>query len=350
MRKSILLPCLLALLVFSAYASPTKADDSALFKIYGSTPVVNHGASGTWNFTYTDPGAIVFHDGLFHMFYNGFNGWPAPVQIGYATSPDGYTWTKQGDVPVLETKQVSYAKVAALASSVIVDKDGTWVMYFYTYEGYLSPGSPGRIGRATAAKPTGPWTVDSTPVLEPGGAGTWDEQRVDVPSVIRTDTGYVMYYGGSDAKNNLMIGMATSTDGINWTKYKDTSPASDTRFAESTPILRAGEKGSWDANLVHQPRVVLTPDGWVMLYRTVKFGTPSTIALGYATSTDGKSWTKATGNPILKASEILSKRGFWFTGLAYNAGKYYLYVEAPPLTEPSHTAVFVAIHDGPLPK
>lgn len=29
------------------------------------------------------------------FFRNGFRGWPATVQVGYVTSPDGYTWTKQ---------------------------------------------------------------------------------------------------------------------------------------------------------------------------------------------------------------------------------------------------------------
>jgi len=330
-------------------SAPTKADSAPLFKVYGNAPVVNHGVAGTWNAVYTDPGAVTFHDGLFHMFYNGFNGWPAPVQIGYATSPDGYTWTKQGDKPVLETSQVGYAKVAALASSVLVEKDGTWVLYFYTWDSNQAPISAGRIGRATAAKPNGPWKIANKPVLEPGSTGSWDELRVDVPSVIQTNDGYVMYYSGSDARNNLMIGQATSTDGVNWTKYKDPA-ATDPRFAESSPVLQAGDVGQWDANLVHQPRVVQTPDGLVMLYRTVTFGVPSTIALGYATSSDGIIWTRAKENPILKATDWVTKRGFWFTGLAYNSGNYYLYIETPPIGEPSNTAVFVAIHQGDLPK
>src|SRR5437868_1773687 len=104
--------------LLAAYRSVSAAD--SLFTVKGHTPVLHHGARGTWNETYTDPGAVLYANGQFHMFYNGFNGWPASVQIGYATSPDGTEWTKQGDDPVMKTTQVPYAKVAALASSALV--------------------------------------------------------------------------------------------------------------------------------------------------------------------------------------------------------------------------------------
>ena len=40
-------------------------------------------------------------------------------RLEYVTSPDGYTWTKQLDEPVLKTSDVPYAKIAMYASSVI---------------------------------------------------------------------------------------------------------------------------------------------------------------------------------------------------------------------------------------
>src|SRR5581483_3277363 len=81
-------------------ARANKQNEEKLFKVYGNTPVLDHGKPGSWNGIYTDPGAVTYYDGQFHIFYNGFNGWPASVQIGYATSPDAYHWTKQGDDPV----------------------------------------------------------------------------------------------------------------------------------------------------------------------------------------------------------------------------------------------------------
>jgi hypothetical protein len=144
------------LLTLTAYAQDTAP---TLFTLYSDQPVMPHGDKPTdWDYTYTDPGAVIYHDGKFHMFRNGFNGWPASVQIGYATSEDGLKWTEVSPDPVMMTKDVPYAKVAALASDVVVQDDGTWVMYFYTWNTFSGKNADGAIGRATAKNPAGPWT------------------------------------------------------------------------------------------------------------------------------------------------------------------------------------------------
>ena len=78
------------------------------FTVYGDEPIVSKGQPGTWDDRFTDPGAVIYHDGMFHMFRNGFRSFPGKSQVGYVTSPDGYTWTKQGDDPVLKTSDVPY--------------------------------------------------------------------------------------------------------------------------------------------------------------------------------------------------------------------------------------------------
>ncbi|MBA3874427.1 MAG: hypothetical protein H0X30_35305, partial [Anaerolineae bacterium] len=186
---SLLVTFLLLTLTVSAQDAPTT------FTLYSDQPVVPHSDKTTdWDYQYTDPGAVIYHDGKFHMFRNGFNGWPASVQIGYATSDDGLKWTEVSPDPAMMTKDVPYAKVAALASDVVVQDDGTWVMYFYTWNTLSGSSADGAIGRATAKDPSGPWTPDAAPVLTPGSAGTWDELRVSSPRVVKTDSGYSMYY------------------------------------------------------------------------------------------------------------------------------------------------------------
>ena len=120
------------------------------------------------------------------MFRNGFQGWPAPVQIGYLTSDDGINWTEASEDPVMMSTDVPYAKVAALASDALVLDDGTWVLYFYTWDPSPARMSPGAIGRATASDPLGPWTPDPEPVLNPGSEGSWDELEVDAPRIVKT--------------------------------------------------------------------------------------------------------------------------------------------------------------------
>ena len=113
-----------------------------------------------WDGQYTDPGAVLYHDGQFHMFRNGFVGWPARVRIGYLVSDDGITWIEPQEEPTLDTLDVPYAEVTALASSAYVEDDGTWVLYFYTWNTTSGSGQ-GAIGRATADNPLGPWTIDA---------------------------------------------------------------------------------------------------------------------------------------------------------------------------------------------
>ena len=179
----------------------------------------------------------------------------------------------------------------------MVEKDGTWVLYFYTLTGNTFNG-PGGIGRATAPAPTGPWTIDFNPVLSPGPTGAWDDVQVNAPDVLETDSGYVMFYDARGKDTPSMIGRATSPDGIHWTKYNDpatTEPA----FAESDPVLKTSDKG-WDSTRVVDPNVVKTPDGWQMIYLATtgagKFSAGD-FAFGAAHSSDGIHWTKSRQSP-----------------------------------------------------
>lgn len=311
------------------------------FSLVSDKPVVeNAGDFRSWDGQYTDPGAVLYHDGQFHMFRNGFTGWPAAVQIGYLTSPDGIQWTESSVSPVFGTDDVPYAGVAALASSALVEDDGTWVLYFYTWESRSGGRSAGAIGRATASEPTGPWTVDPEPVLKPGSDGVWDSLQVNAPSVVKTDDGYTMFYSGnSDGLANSMIGMAISLDGVHWTKYDDPA-TTDTPFAESDPIITSDEASAF----VHQPRAVYTPDtGWTMIYRRVQ---RPDMELWYARSDDGIHWQTVSDEPVWTRTTIPASNGFWFTGLVFHEDTYYLYIEGG---QGRHTNIFVATHEGMLP-
>ncbi len=329
---------LFLLLTFTASAQ----DATSLFTLYSDQPVIPHGDKpADWDYQYTDPGALIYHDGKFHMFRNGFNAWPGSVQIGYATSDNGLKWTEVTPDPVMMTKDVPYAKVAALASDVMVQDDGTWVMYFYTWNSTSSTGADGAIGRATAKQPTGPWTPDAEPVLKPGSEGSWDDLRVSAPHVVKTDRGYTMYYSGSQKKNGLYtrVGMAISTDGITWTKYDDPT-TTDTLYTESDPVLETGDK----TRFVGQPMVQQTHDGWVMLYRTAT-GSAKQMQIGYAISQDGVHWTYDPAHLIWTASSIPQSNGFWYTAFVYHDDTYYLYIEGDAS---SHTQIYAATHKGKL--
>ena len=314
-----------------------------VFTVQGDgTPAIPHGAPGDWDGTYTDPGAVFYYDGLFRMFRNGFKGWPVSVQVGYLTSEDGVNWTEASQDPVFTTDEVPYAKIAMLASSALVEDDGTWVLYFYTWNTQTGRNGKGAIGRATAEDPLGPWTPDPEPVLMPGSEGEWDGTSLAAPSVVKTKDGYLMWYSGYDSDNNQLIGMATSDDGITWTKYDDPT-TTEAPYAESDPVL-VGD-ADWEHGMVHQPRVVATEDGYVMLYRSNGGGGGGKMRLGIATSADGITWTKDAANPVFDPHEVPGGSSFWYTGFVLHDDTYYTYIES---NSGGGTNIFVVTHDGPF--
>ncbi len=311
-------------LLRSASLTQAQEDGSPELVIDIENAAVWHG--DVWDNQYTDPGAATYYEGQFHMFRNGFIGWPASVQIAYTTSEDGIVWEKQGEDPVLYTDDVEYAGIAALASSVIVEDDGTWVLYFYTWPRPGDSNGIGGIGRATAPAPEGPWTPDEDLVLYPGDATEWDNNQLISPSVLKTDNGYVMYYHSPSVDGSVYIGMATSEDGITWTKYDDPETP-DAPFANSDPVFapNADNANAWDTQHVNQPRVVQTEDGFVMLYRSWT-GAQQNQSVGFATSEDGVHWTRMNEEAVYSSKDT-RRRSIWFTDLAYHDGTYYVYLE-----------------------
>ena len=276
-----------------------------------------------WGAFRTDPGAIVFHDGQYHMFRNVFGGFPGPVEIGYATSPDGVAWTEAVSGPVLSSADVEYAGIAAVATSAHVEEDGTWVLYFHTW---LTPNPAlgrGDIGRATAPAPEGPWTSDPELVLLKGSEEEWDGGQISQASVVKKDNGYVMSYTGADRRGFMRIGLATSEDGIEWTKHDDPA-TTEPLFATSDPVI-VPELDTWDDGSTYQARMVATPSGWLMSYKTLGAGSPSKI--GLAVSDDGIVWHKAEHGPIMNAELIPNSIGFGLHTLVQHEDETRLYVE-----------------------
>lgn len=335
---------LIALLLLAALglttSRATAGDRQALLQPVQSSPVIEH-ATAAWerSFAYTDPGAAIFHDGKFHMFRNSFKSWPAPVSITYMTSPDGVTWTEMAAAPILESPNVPLAKVAALASSVMVLEDGTWVLYFYTWNTYSGRAGNGAIGRAAATEPTGPWTVDAEPALRPGEKGAWDDGEVAAPHVIKTATGYAMYYAGFSRTGRPVgkIGLATSADGVRWEK-------------QAEPVLAAGE--TWEGRGLTQVRVVPRGDGWLMLYRASGKNPASDMGIGLAYSKDGRAWTKVGDDAAFLVADMPDQIAFWFVSSAVRNDEVLVFLEMSPKANPGVTNIFTMTlaKDISLPK
>jgi hypothetical protein len=130
-------------------------------------------------------------------------------------------------------------------------------------------------------------------VLKGGTGSDWDTVIISSVSVIKVNSTFYMYFVGSRG-SSLMdarhIGVATSSDGISWTKYS------------SNPILKS-RVNSYDWTNLNDPRVVYVNGTWHMWY-SGNHGNqnPSQmhdLDLCYANSSDGYNWTKSSSNPVM---------------------------------------------------
>lgn len=125
------------------------------------------------------------------------------------------------------------------------------------------------------------------PVLSPT-LGSWDAAFTISPKVLYDGTTFRMWYVGGTGTSTA-IGLATSTDGINWTKHNG-------------PVLTPGPSGAWDSSSILLGSVAWNGSLFLMWYSGTNTASNSAGSVGVATSNDGVTWTEYSGNPILTPS------------------------------------------------
>lgn len=172
-----------------------------------------------------------------------------------------------------------------------------------------------------------PWIkYYANPIFQPGPPGSWEDISADCFTIGFYENKYRMWYVGTPRSLNCQIGLATSPDGVNWTRHPD------------NPVLRLGPAGSWDSSILICQHILF--DEPERLYKMWYVGgnPQGELGIGYATSTDGARWTKYAANPILTTTEpwegtliegqTLLKRGgvyhMWYGGLAIGTDVSYI--------------------------
>lgn len=180
-----------------------------------------------------------------------------------------------------------------------------------------------------------------------GGIGpTAGTMRRDPSDIIRVgDLYYVWYSKGKVADGyNSTIWYATSPDGHAWT--------------EKGEALARGPAGSWDAQSVFTPNILVAAGKYWLFYTAVPkpfFNsgpdiTKTAIGIAVADSPDGR-WKKLDANPVLKPSEKPAQFDSMRVDdacLLVREGKYWLYYKGRQWNNtPAHTKTGLAIAEAP---
>ncbi len=205
---------------------------------------------------------VFSHQGLFYMAYVGFDG--TGYQTGLASSKDLVEWRKLGCI--LHRDPASPITRFNVAMNWIVRENA-----------FASPGKLRRIqGRflgayhayPNAGYESGPaviglcWSDDlmrwdlGEIILRPDDGAEWERGGLYKPCLVEENGVFYLFYNAknTDKRWREQIGVATSKDLKNWTRYA------------GNPIIANGGAGSWDERFASDPAVVRDGKTWVFYY------------------------------------------------------------------------------------
>ncbi|HVO73713.1 MAG TPA: hypothetical protein VMT35_06795 [Ignavibacteriaceae bacterium] len=212
----------------------------------------------------------------YKMWYTGLS-YSGTSYVYYAFSENGLQWEKYGQSPVLFPDSSGWDSYH-VSSGPVIKEDGTYKMY---YSGWNDQYGSWPVGLAIS--PDGiHWTrYACNPIITGEG---WDLQ-IRPQSIIKKDGIYYMFFTGGTG-HECKIGVATSSNGIDWEKYS------------GNPVMVA-EK-SWEGYGVAFPSVIYENNEFAMVYQGIL---DENTSFGLASSTDGLHWTKNSSNPFFKTED-----------------------------------------------
>lgn len=252
----------------------------------------------------------------------------AIILIAYSTGFSQTNWTYYSDNPLLRM-DTTFMWGAYGQPTVIVHND-TVKMWYAVSEGVdqFDPIAKGRIHYA--------WSLDGiiwnkypgNPVLDVGGTGQWDGQWLDTPEILWDGNEFKLFYYGDSTyyqgQSHTALGMATSTDGINWIKQGK--------------ILEKGNPGEWDGKFIESPAAYYNPSSGLYALVYTGIDTSGFARLGLAVSTNGTDYIKYPNYPVVSVGSppswndiavatpaLIETNGIiemWYCGVSNDNGQY----------------------------
>jgi predicted GH43/DUF377 family glycosyl hydrolase len=255
--------------------------------------------TGTLNYEYAGVAHpyVIYDEGIYKMWYTSVEP-SATGRIFYATSSDGINWTKRV-IPVLSPSSNGFDNRAVTMAKVI--KAGNMYYLFYGSRGNNFPVC---IGLAASTDGIN-WVKKEYPILQ--RTLEWENELYPADIVYANNKYYLYYYSNNTSFSNVKIGLAVSSDGMNFVK-------------ESNPIITADL--SWEGGCLTSPSVIFENGKFQMAYLSY----PNCKYIGYAVSNDGKNWTKNV-NPIFSSNLTTNQwlRAFNTIQLTHINNKFRIY-------------------------
>lgn len=263
-----------------------------------ASPIVLPGDAGAWDDAVISEAKVIFDGETYHMWYAGRwrhpEGLKTPMDIGYATSTDGVQWRKYEANPVLKRGDLGSYDENILSAPMVLYDGETYHMW------YSAANFKGDWSISYATSTDGAYWIKASqnPLLKETHDARWDAVYLAEPYVLWNGGSFQMWYNGASAQTQTLLGYATSTDGVAWT-----------RFGQNRPVLTVAPDGQWDDFAVARASVMYDGERYQMWYEGHNGGT---WRIGYATSLDGIDWTRGADNPIVD----LGPDGSWKSNVA----------------------------------
>lgn len=240
---------------------------------------------GTWEASWFTVDDVLRISGKYYMYYSGSDKGNKNTQLGLATSDDGVTWKRFKRHPKNPIWKDAWDHFLRDVRVYRFDEADFWL--------YYSDGDK-HIDLARSTDGIHWKNYEKNPILK--RTQPW-EALVMQQRILRIREKWYMWYSTYEGKPRV-TGLATSTDGIHWEKYK------------GNPILPLGEPGQWDDYSAFQPSVFFQDGYFHMIYNASSKANPTGYRWGYALSKDGIHWKKSPQNPIFLPGD----KGSWDGG------------------------------------
>ena len=278
--------------------------------------------------------AFVIKDNMNYKLYYAGNDF---VSINLAQSPDGITWTPYASNPIINDAQyhtdVKYYTAGFAGANSGTNPSAITMNYRMWYQG---PGGASITGWRYAESPDGitwynrmPVAQFGTPVISANISAQYGiADAVYTPGASNTGTDWTFriyvnaQYAQAPYPSNELVVMAFSSDGYNWTGYDPTAQG------YATPVFAPTMDGtSFDCDHIGWFKVIKNgPTDWVAFYSGGKGSTFQALnGIGWATSTDGITWTRRQAIFTTNDTPAWRKQSVWMPSVVKTECNYQIW-------------------------